>query len=675
MSKVNKMRKHLNSRLTLAIGSVLCFVFHSQNIGHSDFGFRVEKIEVKLSQKFPPAIAYELLDQDSNSIKSSAIPESEAIQLKVGFPELGPVQLDEITFGVLEDFSKNTPISHSVSHAYGNRSTFNIEDADFSEEEKTRLRMAKLEKGLEIEDLLPQHEVSFSEKAQELIKRQQSSPEISPTKVKINPESELNSSRSVVIHQDLKDGTFVQGEIEFVRDGSLAMTDQHFIDVRRFEEGIPKEAAQVDLTSGTFSLNVKGTKGVVIGRLTNQRGGVEGEGVLSVSDLLKSKNKKLVLKKLASREAVHASSAYGKGNFDKDTAITLAGISGVETPGSHRYDINAFDSTTQLVAEAQSKSHRPTISMVNLMGGAELVMLPERMIAGLSEILAEQDIQLDLERGDSLIWGTVRFEGRAVEGATIVASQGRTSYFGGLYLPDQTRSKTSENGMFAVAVHQPGWNDIYIELSDGKSVHVNALVYPGKVTQVVADIPTETLPVTIRSFDAFSGDPVRARLEVQQLTDTADTGSEGAIIVDLPKTRTLSFIAASAEAPYESVRIAYSNFLDYLHIPMISKSWVDGLKGNVKMNDELQTGTIVGFIQGDDFIVEVPNKDTLSKTVYFDQRGGLTEKGVAGGGFVIFNLGQDIPNIVIISERSEREIGRIVRPDHDYIQVINAAFE
>ncbi len=671
MYYANWMLKHLKSSLTLTVASVLSLVFYSQNIGKSDFGFRVEKIDVKLSQKFPPAIAYELLEQEIPTPVLSDPNQPEVIQLTVGFPELDPVQLDELTFGVVEILNKKTFVSNTVE----NKAAFSIEDADFNEEEKTRLRMAKFEKGLEIEDLLPRHEVSFSERAQELI-HQQKNPMGSSSQTE-NPfqDSAAKSSRTVVVHQEVKDGAFVRGEIEFVRDGSLAMTDQHFIDVRRFEEGVPKEVAQVDLSSGTFSLNLKATKGVIIGRLTNQRGGIEGEGVLNVLDLINAKNKKLVLKKVVSREALRASSAYGKGNHEKDTTINLAGLSAASPSGSLPYDLNGFDPTTEVVAEAQSKNHRTTVSMVNLMGGAELVMLPERMVAGLIEILAEQDIQLDLDRGDSLIWGTVRLKGRTIEGATVIASQGRTSYFGGLYLPDQTRSKTSENGMFAVAVHQPGWNDLYIELPDGKSMHVNALVYPGKVTQIVADIPVDSTPVTIRSFDAFNGDPVRARLEIQQINDIIDTGSEGVVVAELPKTQSLSFISATAEAPYESVRIAYSNFLDYIHLPMFTKAWLDELRGTVKVNDDLHTGNIVGFVQGDDFTVEIPNKESLSKTTYFDQRGRLTVKGVSGGGFIIFNLEEDIPNILIVSERTEREIGRIVRPDRQYIQVVNAAFE
>ncbi len=298
------------------------------------------------------------------------------------------------------------------------------------------------------------------------------------------------------------------------------------------------------------------------------------------------------------------------------------------------------------------------------------------MINGLSEILLEQDISLNLDRGDSLLWGIVKDQGRPAEGATIFAGQGaRTSYFGGFYLPDQTRTKTSENGMFSITLSNPGWNELIVELSDGRRIRINTLVFSGKVSQVEVDVPKNTSPLILRSFDAFTGDPLRSNIEIQQLEQPIDTGFEGTTTVEVPKTNNLSYVLVSPEAPYEKIRLSYMHLEDYLHIPLFTKTWLDEFKAYLKVSDEPQTGNVVGFVQGDDFTIEIQNKDSSSKVVYFDQQGHFSNQGLAGGGFIVFNLEENQVNLTLLSKRNNKEIVRIVRPEKEWTHVINANFE
>lgn len=675
MKKISKIR-HIRLKLFLLIGAGVFAIFFSQTIGKTDFGFRIQNIDVELSQKFPPAIAYEILEEkygtgfEQKNQESSASPQ-ETIPLMVGYPDIEPVQLEEMAFGVIE----STSTIRSRNSENVKFDSLEFQEEIFSEEEKQRLSVAKRERGLQIDDLMPRHEVSFEERAQRLIKQNIQAATEKTIETMEPQASGQEAAKETSRSQIIKNTTLIKGEIEFVRDGSLAMTDQHFIDVRRFEEGIPKEVAQVDLSSGTFSIGVSNLKGVIIGRLTNQKGGVEGEGLLSVADLAKMKSTKLILKRLTSRDPVKAVSAYDKHHQGIDDVVTLASSYDGNNPPKAGFSPNSLSRDSDFVAEARTAHHRPTISTVSMTTGSELMLLPDRMLKGLVEILDEQNIQLDLDKGDSLIWGSVIINGKPVEGATIIPGQGRVSYFGGFYLPDQTRQQTSENGMFAIVAEQPGWNELFVELPDGRSVHVNALVYPGKVTQVSAEIPTEVTDVTLRSFDAFSGDPVRSRVEIQQLNDIVDTGAEGVVAVAIPKTKTLSFINATSEGPYENVRIAYHTLTDYIHIPLISKAWLDEGRSSLKVNDDFKTGSIVGFVQGEDFIVEVQNKETSSKILYFDQRGQFAQEGRAGGGFIVYNAEVDLPNIIIRGERTQREVARVVRPDSKFIQVVNASFD
>jgi len=727
---------------------IILFILYSHLMGPADLGFRAAPMDLKLSQKYPPAVAletirYTTLEVDSSNEKGSfTVDALKVIPLKAGYPELGTISLDELNFsfndsssstskGTTKDATMVTSqrdTSPRVSrYPSSNRIMDEVPENYFSEEEKNRLQMAGLSNDLEVDDLHPPYRQDLSERVKALIAQEgfdknpnaDSSTQFSEKKQALASSKNNNQKNSDHQSSDRSPSDrspsdsqptppkplVIRGELEFAKDSSLALTDQHFIDVRRFEEGISKEVAKVDLVNGTFSMNLQSTRGVIIGRLTNKKGKVDGEGSVSVLELVNSQHPKLILKKNPDKSIIQPSSIYGNSGWDKNkkgglaTQLFLVGATPTPPPSTFNSSSltkdprneaspvnsthftsklfnNVYDTSSDFVLEAQADFHRSTIAITNLTKSSEIPLLPERMINGLSEILLEQDIPLNLDRGDSLIWGIVKEKGRAVEGAKVISTQGgRTSYFGGFYLPDQTRQATSENGMFVVSLSNPGWNELLIELKDGRQVHFNTLVFSSKVSYVEANIPDQSLAVTVRTFDALTGDPLRADLDFQQLSEPTRTYAEGFVNLELPSTNHLSFLQITPESPYEKVRMAYTHLTDYIHVPLFTKNWMDFLKSSIKIDDQLRTGNIVGFVQGDDFIVEIQNKESQSKIIYFDQQGHPAPQGVAGGGFVVFNLEEDQVNLAIVSLKTEKEIIRIVRPEREWTSVISANFD
>lgn len=680
------------------------FLFYSQFIGLSDLGYRASPIDVKLSQKYPPAVALEVINRVSvipGEVSDPFVGDYKVIQLRAEYPDLGLISLDELSFtlNLEEETSKKWSSSSRVPQQSIEAKTVDY----FTEEEKLRLKMAHLPTHIDLEEELgPTKELDLKERLKVLM-----------AKEGLNASHGRELSNNNNAFQTGNSPHFpltIQGDIEFSKGSSLALTDQHFIDVRRFEEGVPKEVAKVDLTSGTFSMKLQSTKGVIVGRLTHKSGGVDGEVRIPVLDFVNSNKPRLILKK-NQRNPTRPVSTYGYGtkkdlslsnknenneNRDRDFSprLFLAGASlpqvqqSSSAPAPNSSEImpetslqlfnNEYDSSSEFIVEATADFHRPTISFSNITDGRDVPLLPDRMMNGLSEILSEQDISLNLNRGDSLVWGIVKQKGRPLAGATVIAHQGvRTSYFGGLYLPDQTRVKTSENGMFAIALTNPGWQDLLIELEDGRHIHYNALTFAGKVSYVEVEAPgRDYRSVTFRSFDAFSGEPVRAIVEVQQIKSPIEVGVDGTAQVDMPKTQNLSFVLATPAAPYEKVRLSYTRLEDFLHIPLLTTHWMQELRTYLKIIDAPQTGAVVGFVQNSDFTVEIQNKESLSQIVYFDQRSHISQQGVAGGGFVVFNLEEDQVNLVIIPLQSKKkEIIRVIRPEREWTHIINANFE
>lgn len=661
--------------------------------GKSDLGYRVKPLDLKLSQKFPPAIALEIVDSfdysRSNDIKEKIVEKNEynVVFLSVGFPEIEKLELDEMKFGFKRDSKKEElNLQNTLEELREQNSKSNV--SVFSEEEMRRLRIAGLDQKIMLDNYSAEKIPSLSERIQDLIKNEKQKEFDSSDSSNLKVDKKTNDSSVRYANNSIP----IKGEIEFSRDGNLYYAN-HSIEVRRFEEGVPKESGHVDLASGTFSIEVKNTKGFIVGRLINESGKVEGEGYLATTDLLGSQKVKLILKEKKSQEISQrgpvSKSPYG--GPDPKPTYTLASFEGFNG-GNGNFDMQSLNNVgnninpnevllpknlhenSEYIVNANAKGFIPTVSIINSLGRQEISQMPLRMFKNLMDIFHEIGIPMDFSRGDSLIYGVVKSKGKSVEGASIIASHGITNYFGNLYMPEQGRVKTSENGIFTTAVTHPGWNDLYISLPDGRGVHVNALVYPSKITYVTAEVPNETVPVTIRSFDAFSGEPIQVQAEFQQANDIIDTGESGVVEFDLLKTNNLSFITVNPSAAYEKAKFSYTNFLDFIHLPLITREWYNNTKSRFKVNDIPQTGTVLGFVQNSDFIIDFRNDKDESKVVYFNAQGEIIPKGIAGGGFLIFNFNVDQPNIVVISEETQSEITKIVKCESESIFIVNAQF-
>ncbi len=696
-----------------AVMLLLSLAFYSTYSGHSDLGFRAQVLELKLAQKFPPAIALEIVDSFEekpieNTTSSNKNETIKTVYLSVGQPDIKPVQLDVMTFGepkvksLYPKLPSSSPLSVESYSSVENSETNLADSNDFTEEEKMRLRISGLDRNINLKDFAPAPEKSFKDRIQDIIRRENLNlpEENNLASEPLNKEAKPNyganpsygakpnngtnpSNNSTAVNKNdntastpyqkeslSNNSISIRGDIEFSKEGRLYFNN-HTIDVRRYEEGTPKEIARVDLANGTFSVEVKNTKGYLLGRLINSQGRVEGEGTVAISDLIGSQKAKLILKeKSFSGSTINPTSVYGG---QLDPSMLLAG-------GSSENQISKMnlDPGSEFIIDANAKNHRHSVAAINYVGGkSDLFLLPDKMVKGLIDIFYEMGVVLDLSRGDSMIYGQVLYKGRPAEGVSVISGQGQTGYFGSLYLPEPGRSKTSENGIFVTSFNNtvhPTWNEIYLGIENGRGVYVNTLAYPGKITQVLAEIPSEAIPLTLRSFDAFSGEPVRVQAEIQQMGEIFDTGMSGSVELEVPRTNTLSYVLVNPDAPYEKLRLSYTNILDYIHIPLVTKEWIDNIKGTYKVNYAPRAGAVLGFVQGDDFTVDIPNKGSETRIVYFDPQGFIVPKGIAGGGFIAFNIDEDLANIIIISQEAHREAARIIRPDNDYIQVVNIGF-
>lgn len=723
---MKQLRRTKNSNLPKWLANIGLGIFlfaFSINTGVSHFNYIPDVIKIVVKESSPPSLA--LAEVNADVIDNTIAANIAGTPLKVGLALLPQIELEEILIGELDQADSQFVNPSSIVLADKSSGYVpSVDDlaTDLSSEQMIRLRQAqqkyrvlnqswvepepapeslgekvkRISQNIEASENIAEknktiirgdaasanHKNSGSFLAESTLDSEHSKANIaSSNKVAVNgtvTDPQLAANITPINTQPVlsADVLTIDGLIEFARKADLVLTPEHRIEVRRFAEGVPQEFGIVKLPEATFNIQFQSKYGSIVAQLINANGIVEGQGAVSIHDVLNSKNMKpTLIIKPAPKGNIQVASAYGPSfqkDFQKNISFDIFGAIDYSKPLPKENYFDHSHQESEAVVQANAKNHIATTAVISLADGADLMVLPEKMINGLADILTEQGVSLNLQAGDSLIWGQVRKDGKPIEGASIFAERTDPIYFGGMQLPDQLRTSTSDNGMFVVVVNEPGWKDLYIQLENGAKMHLNVLTFPGKVAQVFADLPTRDIAVSIRSFDAFSGDPTRAKVQIQQIEDIVDTGDLGLSVVNIPFTDSLSFVNVYPESPYVDAKFSYTKMKDYLHLPMVRKDWMDEIARYLKINTDPQKGTVIGFVQNENFIL-VPSAPEQSQEnlVYFDSKGQIVPSGSAGGGFILYNQPSGFVGVTIEDQKLQRKFHRISFPENRFVSILN----
>lgn len=279
------------------------------------------------------------------------------------------------------------------------------------------------------------------------------------------------------------------------------------------------------------------------------------------------------------------------------------------------------------------------------------------MIEALKKIIRDQSRFSQFDENGSIVWGQVVRGGQPVGGAQInveSASEYQPIYFNSLLLPDPALKATSDNGYFVVMNLPPGFHSLLASQAGIYLSHANVVTDADAIS--VADMTSsmERDPVSVRVFDAFNGTPQGAAVEMQSLPEAVNV--EGYATVNLSLKHQLSFARLHpASAEYMDSLAVYDDGSDHVHLPLISRKWLARLQLERKINLDPEGGIVVGFVPSIDYDVYLPNDAhyLADQIVYFDARGAITEHGVAGGGFILFNVKAGVQSVVVGDKNSE----------------------
>lgn len=462
----------------------------------------------------------------------------------------------------------------------------------------------------------------------------------------------------------------ISGAIEIT--GGLAVTNEHHIEIRRREEGIIKELGRVDLVKGIYNIEVERASGEILARLMDRSGAVLGEGIAR----LNSATSKMIQEKIRIEPNVEYAGViagiYNSSplklapNFTRATFIKGAEDVAVKADGHVRMGNIAKNSFT--VLRTSAPQHLQTVKIVNAGKEFKAEIFPESMIKALRDIIENQR-GLVLADNFPVIWGQVKEGEKTLAGVTVqleTDSSIEAIYFNAMMLPDAQLKQTSENGYFAFVGVSPGMHSLLAE--QGKNIsYVNAIAEESSVAHVDIEFAKKKETIPLRVYDAFSGNPAVSTVAIQGLDDevVVENGTQS---VTLPYLDRMGLIyTRPMNTDYVATKFIYNDTDAYIHLPLVKWDWLNSIRNFLRISDQPSAGSVIGFVPDEDFevfVAEEPHFDSQN-IVYFDMHGKILQgrKGIAGGGFILFNLPSDIQEVVVIGSRDNKIQSKVIAVD------------
>ncbi len=473
----------------------------------------------------------------------------------------------------------------------------------------------------------------------------------------------------------------ISGPLEIT--GGLAVTNEYAIEIRRTNEGVAREVGRVDLQKGTYNISVDEPSGSIDARLVDKTGQVLGEGSVRISRL--DMNQANILgPKL--RIEPHANYNGIVRDFYKNTstpAHTLATLIkgaqeiNVKKDGHIAMETMARGSTT--ILRAAAPQFMQTASLVFAGEEFQTPLFPLSMMRALKEIVSgETQSKSSAENLGAIIWGKVTQDGKTLSGIQVQIENDPSLtaiYFDQFMIPDPKLTATSDNGLYAFVDAEEGFQSLLA--TRGKSIfgYQNVLVENGSVAlgDIENTMKVETVPV--RVFDAFTGAPQASRMTLQSV-DHEIEAPEGTAVLLLPQVNRLGMLRLVPETnDYVPARYFYNDKEAFLHLPMVPWSWLAGIKSFLKIDDQPDSGTVVGFVSTENFEVYLAGYDEFPKRniVFFDVQGKITEDGVghAGGGFILYNVPKDTHEVVVVGSKTQKVSSKVLPVDAQTLSVLS----
>jgi hypothetical protein len=478
-------------------------------------------------------------------------------------------------------------------------------------------------------------------------------------------------------------GRTIEGPLEIT--GGLVVTNEHHLEVRRTDEGVYKELGKVNLNTGTYNISVEDATGSIVARLVDKAGRILGEGSFRLSLVSSIKSNRINGPKLKVEPGQDFSgvitSLYNTRPEDvapaKTTATFVKGESEVSAGKDGVVSMSNVMKGSTTVVRAAAPQHLQTVNIV--VSGQEFrsQLYPEKMIKSLQDLVGQQR-SMSLDGAPAIIWGKVSLDGKAVAGIEVIVESEPDLipvYFNQWMIPDANLKATSENGLYAFVQVTEGFHSVLATRANGIFGYQNVVVENASVAQGDIENTMKKESIPLRVFDAFNGSPIPAQITMQSLDDEL-TVTRGSATLMLPQVSRLGIMQVQpGVSDFARATYFYNDKDAFIHVPVIRTQWLGEIRAYQRVDDMPNVGIVVGFVPDEDFEVYLAGYDQFpaNQIVYFDMQGRILQnrKGIAGGGFILYNVPEDTHEVVILGARTRKMYSRVLPVDSGSISVLN----
>lgn len=477
----------------------------------------------------------------------------------------------------------------------------------------------------------------------------------------------------------------IRGKFE-VKDG-VGVVD-HLVDVKRIEEGQVREMGHVDLKAGTYSIDIENPQGYLIAQIKDRSGLLIGEDKQKIINLASHGNyfegpyirvglppqiganpqipNQTQGQVIASNARGRAGSGSAKPAQAREQVSTIVASlfsnqHQLEKSQDKFNNISKNSSTIALI-EDQKNVYAKIISIRQTADEIQTPLFTKRWVQGTLNYISDH---LKLEFKSKLppvLIGRVFVDGKPLSGARVqLENQAGVNaiYLDQFMIPNFKQEGTSENGYFMFVGLEAG-NYSAVAFQNNKIIgHQVFVSEPEQISY--QHILTTAIPrsVVVRVFDALSGKPVDADVIAPDAEDVLDV-QRGIANYKTQTALGISNYIVRPKQSYMPINYIQDSRMDHVHIPAINEAWLTTTQSNAQINDQSNTGTIIGFVpdlQYDMFIIsETYDRNQI---IYFDQLGQVVTQPTTGGGFILFNVPVGAQEVVVQEKKTERIFSQV----------------
>jgi len=516
----------------------------------------------------------------------------------------------------------------------------------------------------------------------------------------------LTETKTVLVQPNqspLKKWATVRGKFE-VRDG-VGVVD-HIVEISRVEEGQVREVGQIDLRAGLYSIDIESPQGELVAQIKNRNGTLIGLDRQKVANLqsrgqyfegpfirvgpaetmaanpsipsggpstgLLADNKSAsgpsrYTRGLMSQPAAKGVSIKGKDDTSGIVASLFSDQNQLDKPKDEFTNISSHSSTVSLLTD-KNKIYYDVVSIRQTGDSSETPLFTKKWVDGVLSYVSDQmKIEFKSQQAPIII-GRVMVDGKPIAGAKIQIESHpglEPIYLDQFMIPSFHQEETSGNGYFMfVGLEAEDYS--VVAFQNNKIIgHQMFAADTGKIA--FQNMQTSLTPrsVLVRSFDAFSGQPVDADIVSSDMEDIIET-QNGLASFRTNNQMGLSTYIVRSKQDYIPMSYVQDSRQDHIHIPLIPEAWLTKVQEHLQINSLPDTGTIIGFVpQIAEYDMYLISEDySTQNIIYFDQYGQLSKQAVLGGGFILFNVPSGAKEVVVQEKKTDRIFSQVhfVRP-------------